>query len=185
MKNHYQILGVEPGCSPAEIKKAYRLLAVQYHPDKNNGDSLSEERFKEISESYIILGDAVKRDAYDYACGYQKKYKAPTSASGHTPTGILLLFKKIKNKIFNSGGIVNEQLLYKLVTDLLTSDTIDFLIKAEEIANNSLIIDEVLVCGIFLSDEHKSVIAEKLTALANGNPRLLKKITVLHNKSCK
>lgn len=62
MKDYYEILGVEKGASEEEIKKAYRKLAHQYHPDKNGGD---EKKFKEINEAYQILSDRQKRNQYD------------------------------------------------------------------------------------------------------------------------
>src|SRR5690606_11567153 len=61
----YKVLGVAESASQDEIKKAYRKLAKQYHPDKNKGDAKAEARFKEISEAYDILGDAKKREQYD------------------------------------------------------------------------------------------------------------------------
>ena len=62
MKDYYNILEVERGCSQDDIKKAYRKLAIKYHPDKNpDGDS----KFKEIAEAYGVLGDAEKRKGYD------------------------------------------------------------------------------------------------------------------------
>jgi len=57
MKDFYQILGVPRGASEADIKKAYRRLAKQYHPDVNKGDKAAEEKFKEISEAYNVLSD--------------------------------------------------------------------------------------------------------------------------------
>ena len=61
----YKVLGVDKKASQEEIKKAYRKLARQYHPDRNPGDKAAEERFKEISAAYDILGDAEKRKQYD------------------------------------------------------------------------------------------------------------------------
>jgi molecular chaperone DnaJ len=63
--DYYQALGVERGVSEADLKKAYRKLAMQYHPDKNPDDEVAEQKFKELSEAYHILSDKEKRAAYD------------------------------------------------------------------------------------------------------------------------
>lgn len=64
-RDYYQILGIDRDASPEEIKKAYRKLAHQHHPDKNPGDRSAEDRFKEISEAYEVLGNPEKRQSYD------------------------------------------------------------------------------------------------------------------------
>ena len=64
-KDYYKILGVERNASEEEIKRAYRQLALKYHPDKNPDDKKAEERFKEINEAYDVLGDPTKRSKYD------------------------------------------------------------------------------------------------------------------------
>jgi molecular chaperone DnaJ len=64
-KDFYEILGVTKSASADEIKKAYRKVAMQYHPDKNPGDKAAEEKFKEAAEAYEILSDADKRAQYD------------------------------------------------------------------------------------------------------------------------
>jgi molecular chaperone DnaJ len=66
-KDYYAALGVPKDADQAQIKKAYRKLARQFHPDANKGDAASEERFKEISEAYDVLSDPAKRKEYDEA----------------------------------------------------------------------------------------------------------------------
>src|SRR5690348_2779039 len=66
-KDYYKSLGVPKDATEAEIKKAYRKLAREYHPDANKGNAKAEERFKEISEANDVLGDPKKRKEYDEA----------------------------------------------------------------------------------------------------------------------
>lgn len=89
-KDFYQILGVPDSASQAEIKKAYRRLAKQHHPDANPGDSKTAERFKEISEAHSILSDPDKRKKYDRMRrlgAFEGISGGPRRTSGRAPGG--------------------------------------------------------------------------------------------------
>ena len=75
-QDYYKLLGVEKGASRGEIKKAYRKLAMQYHPDHTKGDKAAEEKFKKISEAYAVLSDKEKRKEYDTfgAEGFRQRF---------------------------------------------------------------------------------------------------------------
>ena len=75
-EDYYQLLGVEKGASEEEIKKAYRKLAMKYHPDHTKGDKAAEEKFKKISEAYAVLSDKKKRKEYDTfgAEGFRQRF---------------------------------------------------------------------------------------------------------------
>lgn len=75
-KDYYDVLGLDKNASDDEIKKAYRKLALKYHPDKNPGDSKAEERFKEITEAYAVLSDPEKKRQYDQFgdADFQQRY---------------------------------------------------------------------------------------------------------------
>ena len=64
-RDYYEVLGVSKGASESEIKKAYRKMAIKYHPDKNPDDAQAEEKFKEAAEAYEVLSNAEKKQRYD------------------------------------------------------------------------------------------------------------------------
>lgn len=64
-KDYYALLGLKKWASDVDIKKAYKKMAMQYHPDRNKGDKKAEAKFKEINEAYQVLGDATKKKNYD------------------------------------------------------------------------------------------------------------------------
>jgi molecular chaperone DnaJ len=95
-RDYYEVLGVPKGASPDDIKKAYRKLAVQFHPDKNPGDHTAEEKFKELGEAYDVLGDDQKRAAYD-RYGHQAFSGGMPGGGFHDPMDIF-------REVFGGGG---------------------------------------------------------------------------------
>jgi molecular chaperone DnaJ len=100
--DYYKILGVGKNASETEIKKAYRKLARQYHPDRNPGDKKAEERFKEISQAHDVLSDSEKRKAYDRGTGPFGGFAGGTG--GFDPGSFAGGFGDILSNLFGGGG---------------------------------------------------------------------------------
>lgn len=98
-RDYYDILGVSKGASTDEIKKAYRKVAIKYHPDKNPDNPEAEEKFKEAAEAYEILGDAQKRQQYDHY-GHEGMRGAAGGRGGMNMDDIFSQF----GDIFGGGG---------------------------------------------------------------------------------
>ena len=97
--DYYKILGVNKNASKDDIKKAYRKLAMKYHPDHTKGDKSAEEKFKKISEAYAVLSDPEKRQQYDTfgSAGFQQRYSQEDIFRGFD-------FDTILNDIFGGSG---------------------------------------------------------------------------------
>jgi DnaJ-class molecular chaperone len=85
-RDYYAVLGVSKNASDADIKKAYRRAALQYHPDRNPGDPTAAERFREAAAAYEVLADPEKRKLYDiYGADFERKQQAPGGATPPPP----------------------------------------------------------------------------------------------------
>jgi molecular chaperone DnaJ len=170
MKDYYKILGLYPDCPQAEIKKAYRQLALQYHPDKNNGDKKSEDRFKEVAEAYEVLNDEASRNEYDYIKGFRTSFRTGRqNPDGPSSIKYLVHIQAIKTRVLQNGGRVDRQKLYTVVNNFLSDENISYLLRMADLKTNSLITDEILTCCIFLNEAHKEKIYAKLKKLSGNS----------------
>jgi len=104
-RDYYEILGISKSASPEEIKKAYRKVALKFHPDRNQDDPEAEEKFKEASEAYSVLGNQEKRDIYD-RYGFDGLSAGGRSASDFSffSDSIFSDFEDIFGSFFGFGG---------------------------------------------------------------------------------
>ena len=102
-RDYYEVLGVPRGASEADVKKAYRRLAMKHHPDRNAGDDAAEEKFKEASEAYEVLSDQEKRERYDRFghAGVDGAAGGGFGAGGFTDIGDI--FGEVFGDIFSGG----------------------------------------------------------------------------------
>ena len=103
-KDYYELLGVNRSAGEDEIKKAYRKLALQHHPDRNPGDKQAEEKFKEVSEAYSVLSDAQKRSQYDQFGHAAFGESGPFSGGFDFSGGFEDVFGDIFGEFFGGGG---------------------------------------------------------------------------------
>lgn len=166
LKDYYKILRVHPTNSETVIKKAFRQLALQFHPDKNPGNLIAEAHFKEIQEAYEVLIDPVQREEYNYKRWYNRSIGKKYTAKALTPTAILDECKKINNYLASVNIFQLDYLsLNHHIHDLLSEETIALLRQYNDISANKNIVRELLTSAHRLPLVYAEPIAEKLNTV--------------------
>lgn len=163
-KNYYQLLQVPATASGEEIKRAYRKLAQQYHPDKTGEDTIASAYFAEIKEAYEVLSDAKKRQEH-----YYNRFNTTVEKQKiQTPATILqecIELRKITTAIGHFH--IDIDLLQGEVEKILSSANIHLLKNNSTV--NFQIVDEILACCQYLPHTHLERIKNRLPELAGQN----------------
>ena len=180
-KDFYKVLGVAKDVSEAELKKVYRKLSRQYHPDTNPGDAKAEAKFKEISEAYSVLSDKDQRAEYDQMRAMGPGARAGFGGAGGFPGGFPGGanfggggFEDVFSNLFGGGGGFGGPRGPQRGADLTTTQTLDFIdgVKGTSIKLNLRSGGEATTIKIpaGVQDGQKIKIAGKGQASPNGGP---------------
>lgn len=182
MSDLYKILGVTETATLDEIKKAYRILALKYHPDHNSGSKEAENMFKDIVRAYEVLSDKEARAAYDISIKNKRDSQTNSGNSTNakkqlTPDDILNYIKALRRQIWEvkSKGNINVTQLYKILNEALPDNIVEFLIAYDDPRKNKEIIIEFLGCCSYIGRRtRKKIFIPRLIRLAHTNNDALK-----------
>lgn len=173
VKDYYKTLELTPVASLQEIKKAFRRLAVKYHPDKNNGDHLAAARFVEIQEAYEVLSDPQKREEYNYNRWYTRKTGTGYTEQPLTPEELLASTEKLKDAIASMNFFqVDFHSLSSHIRQLLNETNIAILHQYKIINTNRRIIKNLLQAATPLPLKEHLPVHESLMQLANDDEEM-------------
>ena len=145
LKDYYQILQIEPHSTLAEIKQAFRRLAMIYHPDKNPDDKYAEVQFNEIKEAYEVLTNPVRKESYLQQRWYNQSIGKRRTAETVTPVSILKLVLELEQYVSRLDVYrMNKEGLSGYIDELLSMETIETLTQFNEPEINSQIITSTL-----------------------------------------
>jgi curved DNA-binding protein CbpA len=177
LKDYYTILELPPSASLDEIKKAYRRLALIYHPDKKGNDPYSIAQFTEIKEAYETLTHPVKKDLYLQQRWYAQSIGQKRKQEVVTPVTVLKQLLELDR--YSSRLDVHrmdKEGLYQYLLSLLSNENILTLNSFHEESVNKEIINSALKIGHYLTLHNAKNIAERLKKITGGNTELSDKI---------
>ena len=178
IKDYYRILQIEPTASQLEIKKAYRKLAHQYHPDKNTDNQYVSAHFTEIKEAYEVLTNPSKKEYYLQQRWYNQSIGKRIKQEVITPVNVLKQVLELEKYV----SLLDEHRMDKhgladYLSDILSGSVITQLLPfKEQNANNQIIITTLKAMSL-LTFSQAVIIATPLIKLAENNVETKKKIT--------
>ena len=183
LKDYYQILQIQPHSTLAEIKQAFRRLAMIYHPDKNPNDKYAEVQFKEIKEAYEVLTNPVKKENYLQQRWYSQSIGKRRTAETITPVSILKLVLELEQYVSRLDvHRMNREGLSGYIDELLSAGTIENLKQFNEPEINKHIITSALSAMQPLSLRFLGKLPERLGTLADDETSMLQIKNFLKNR---
>lgn len=167
IKDYYKILELPTTASHQEIKRSFRRLAQQYHPDKNNGSHMAAARFREIHEAYQVLSDPKKREAYHYQRWYVRSTGKPFASAPLTPAHILQECRILEKYVASMNIFhIRFDAVSLHIRELLTPNAIGILHERNDAVITREIIQSVLTSAHPLPKRYFIPVAELLLKLA-------------------
>ena len=183
LKDYYQILQIQPHSTLAEIKQAFRRLALIYHPDKNPNDKYAEVQFNEIKEAYEVLTTPVKKENYLQQRWYNQSIGKRRTAETITPVSILKLVLELEQYVSRLDvHRMNKEGLSDYIDQLLSTDTIEYLKQFNEPEINKQIITSALSAMQPLTMKFAGKLPERLGTLADDETSLHRIKNFLKNR---
>ncbi|ULQ57327.1 DnaJ domain-containing protein [Flavihumibacter rivuli] len=178
IKDYYEILEIHPDASEAEIKRAYRKLAMRFHPDKNVGNPYAIHHFREIQEAYEVLSNPSKRNEYHYQRQvFGQNGKRSFRYQPVTPMQLLKEARQIATHVQQVDIFrMNHEALNNQVLQLLNEPHIKILAEQNEEKTNAAIIQAILKAIAPLHYQFIPAIAQRLVRIAAANNDLILQI---------
>jgi molecular chaperone DnaJ len=178
LKDYYSILDLPPGSSPGDVKKAYRQLVMQYHPDRNQGNPYAAAHFQEIREAYEILSDPEKREEYHLQRGYWKSTGKAFAQSGPvTPQRVILQVRRLSEKVASLDVFrMDHDALHRQITDILSEASLRQLEAYRDAGGNEQIIHYLLSAAGPLPFRLACSVLPALRRLAGSDQAVLERI---------
>jgi molecular chaperone DnaJ len=171
IKDYYKILAVPADASQPDIKKAYRRLALLYHPDKNAGNPAASSYFRELTEAYEVLSDEVSRENYNYRRWNHRVSRKKYTAPAHSPKDILAECIVLKEQVSGMDIFrMNPEALAFQVQETLSLPNMEILQQFNEIDITRKVIRELLYVTDPLDFRYLKNIGEKLRLLSDKDP---------------
>lgn len=189
VKDYYNILGLEPSASITEVKKAYRKLALQFHPDKNYNDPLANAQFAEIKEAYEVLTNPSRKEKYLEQRWYNQSMGNKKTQDIITPYTILKQTIALEKQVAKLDVYrMDKTGLQEYVLTMLSDETIEKLLAFNDTATNRQIVSILLQAIKPLKPDQLSVLLIQLKKLSNADilaDQAIERFQQAHSKSSK